>query len=134
MEMGNAAPQALDIEVAVLGAMMVNPDSADQAMDILKPTSFYDKKHQAIFEAILDLYISKSPIDMLTVVEQLKQKGTLNEVGGASKIAQMTQSVGSGANVEYYVRILQQKTIQRNLIEASYGILKNAFDESVLVD
>ena len=133
-EMGNVPPQAVDVEAAVLGAMMVNPDSVDAAIEILNEKSFYDIKHRHIFDAMYELYSERTPIDMLTVLERLKQKGTISEVGGPSKLASLTQAVGTGANVEYYVRILQQKAIQRNLIEASYGILKDAFDETVTVD
>ena len=133
-EIGNIPPQATDIEEAVLGAMMVSTESVDQVMDLLTPSSFYDIKNRFIFEAMFELFNERSPIDMLTVVEKMKHKETLNEAGGPARLAALTQHVGSGANVEYYVRILQQKTIQRNLIEASYGILKNAFDPSVTVD
>ena len=118
-EMGNVPPQAIDVEAAVLGAMMVNPDSVDDAIEILNEKSFYDVKHRYIFEAMRELYSERSPIDMLTVVERLKQKGTIAEIGGPARLAALTQSVGAGANVEFYVRILQQKAIQRNLIEAS---------------
>ena len=133
-EMGNVPPQALDVEAAVLGAMMVNPDSVDAAIEILNAKSFYDVKHRYIFEAMVELYTERSPIDMLTVVQRLRQNGRLAEIGGPTKLAVLTQAVGTGANMEYYVRILQQKAIQRNLIEASYGILKEAFDETVTVD
>lgn len=133
-EVGNVPPQAIDIEEAVLGAMMVNTDSVDHAMDLLTPEAFYDRKNRSIYDAIRDLYNERSPIDMLTVVEKLRQNGALDEVGGPVRIANLTQKVGAGANVEYYVRILQQKAIQRNLIDASYGILKDAFDPSVSVD
>lgn len=133
-EMGNIPPQAIDVEAAVLGAMMVNPDSVDAAIEILNAKSFYDVKHRYIFEAMVELYTERSPIDMLTVVQRLRQNGRLAEIGGPTKLAVLTQAVGTGANMEYYVRILQQKTIQRNLIEASYGILKEAFDETVTVD
>ena len=133
-EMGNIPPQATDIEEAVLGAMMVNTDSVDQVMDLLTPQSFYDLKNRSIFEAMYELFNERSPIDMLTVVEKMKHKETLQEAGGPARLAALTQQVGTGANVEYYVRILLQKTIQRNLIDASYGILKDAFDPSVTVD
>lgn len=133
-EMGNVPPQAVEVEAAVLGAMMVNQDCVDEAIEILNAKSFYDIKHRYIFEAMQELYSERCPIDMLTVVDRLKQKGNLAEIGGPAKLAALTQAVGTGANVEYYVRILQQKAIQRNLIEASYGILKNAFDETVTVD
>ena len=133
-EMGNIPPQAIEIEEAVLGAMMVNADSVDQAIEMLNEKCFYTPKHRFIFEAMQELYAERNPIDMLTVVERLKLKGNLNEVGGPARLAALTQIVGSGANVEYYVRILQQKAIQRGLIDASYGILKKAFDETVTVD
>lgn len=133
-EMGNVPPQAVEVEAAVLGAMMVNQDCVDEAIEILNAKSFYDIKHRYIFEAMQELYSERCPIDMLTVVDRLKQKGNLAEIGGPAILAALTQAVGTGANVEYYVRILQQKAIQRNLIEASYGILKNAFDETVTVD
>ena len=113
---------------------MVNTDSVDQVMDMLKPEAFYDIKNRCIFQAMFQLFNERSPIDMLTVVEKMKQDGTLSEVGGPARLAALTQQVGTGANVEYYVRILQQKTIQRSLIEASYGILKDAFDPTVTVD
>ena len=108
-EMGNVPPQAIDIEEAVLGAMMVNTDSVDHAMDLLTSPAFYDLKNRSIFEAIRELYNERSPIDMLTVVEKMRQMGTLDEVGGPVRIATLTQKVGAAANVEYYVRILQQK-------------------------
>ena len=133
-EMGNVPPQATDIEEAVLGAMMVNTESVDQVMDMLKPESFYDIKNRYVFQAMCQLFNERSPIDMLTVVEKMKHNGTLGEVGGPTRLAMLTQQVSTGANVEYYVRILQQKTIQRSLIEASYGILKDAFDPTVTVD
>ena len=81
-EMGNIPPQATDIEEAVLGAMMVNTESVDQVVDMLTPQSFYDLRNRSIFEAIYELFNERSPIDMLTVVEKMKQKGTLAEVGG----------------------------------------------------
>ena len=73
-EMGNIPPQATDIEEAVLGAMMVNTDSVDQVMDLLTPQSFYDLKNRSIFEAMYELFNERSPIDMLTVVENMKHK------------------------------------------------------------
>jgi replicative DNA helicase len=134
MEMGNVPPQATDVEEAVLGAMMVNPDSVDSALDILNPKCFYDLRHRMIFEAIMELYSERSPIDMLTLADRLRQKGTLTDIGGPARLVSMTQAVATGANVEYYVRILQQKAIQRGLIEAAYTILKEAFDETIPVD
>ena len=118
-EMGNIPPQAVDIEEAVLGAMMVNSDCVDQVMDLLASDAFYDIKNRMIFQAMYELFNERSPIDMLTVVEKLKQMQTLDAIGGPARLAALTQQIGTGANVEYYVRILQQKTIQHSLIEAS---------------
>lgn len=92
-EMGNVPPQATDVEDAVLGAMMVSTDSVDQVMDLLTPQSFYDFKNRSIFEAMLDLFNERSPIDMLTVVEKMRQKGTLEEVGGPARLASLTQKL-----------------------------------------
>lgn len=96
-EMGNIPPQAVDVEAAVLGAMMVNPESVDSAIEILNEKSFYDIKHRNIFEAMYELYSERTPIDMLTVVERMKQKGTLAEIGGPAMLAALTQAVGTGA-------------------------------------
>ena len=94
-EMGNIPPQAVDVEAAVLGAMMVNPESVDSAIEILNEKSFYDIKHRNIFEAMYELYSERTPIDMLTVVERMKQKGTLAEIGGPAMLAALTQAVGT---------------------------------------
>ena len=101
--MGNVPPQATDIEEAVLGAMMVNTDSIDHVMDTLKPEAFYDLKNRCIFEAMCELFNERSPIDMLTVVEKMRQRGTINDVGGPAKLASLTQQVSTGANVVFYV-------------------------------
>ena len=133
-EIGNKPPQAPEVEEAVIGAMMLDADSVYQAMESLKEKSFYDPKMRLIFAAMYKLYHERSAIDMMTVTERLRTDGTLEEVGGPARLAGLTQKVGSGANIEYYVKILQQKTIQRDLIEVGYGILKKAFDETYEVD
>jgi replicative DNA helicase len=133
-ELGNRPPQATDIEEAVLGAMLVDNDCVSDGLEVLKEKSFYDPKLRIIYAAIVALYNEKSAIDLLTVTEKLKQMGALEEVGGAVRIADLTQKVGSAAHIEFYLKILQQKTIQRDLINAAYGILKDSFDESTNVD
>ena len=133
-EIGNKPPQAPEVEEAVIGAMMLDADSVYLAMESLKEKSFYDPQLRLIFAAMMRLFHRRSAIDMMTVSEQLRADGTLQEVGGAARLAGLTQKVGSGANIEYYVKILQQKTIQRDLIEVGYGILHKAFDETYAVD
>ncbi len=133
-EIGHKPPQAPEVEEAVIGAMMLYEDCIYQAVGALKEKSFYDPKLRLIFTAISGLFNNRSAIDMTTVAERLRTDGVLEEVGGPTRLAALTQNVGSAANFEYYVKILQQKTIQRDLIEAGYGILQKAFDETYEVD
>ena len=133
-EIGHIPPQAPEVEEAVIGSMMLDKDSVYLAMESLKEKSFYDSKMRLIFSAMSKLFKERSAIDMMTVSEQLRTDGTLKEIGGPGQLASLTSKVGSGANIEYYVKILQQKTIQRDLIEVGYGILRKAFDETYEVD
>ncbi len=134
LEMGNKPPQALDVEEAVLGAMLIEPSCVDQAMEELTASCFYDQKHRMIFEAMTSLVLDHTSIDIITVSNRLKEKGDLETIGGPVVLAGLSEKVGSAAHMEYYVKILKQKTIQRDLITASYDILKDAYDESVSVD
>ena len=134
LEMGNKPPQALDVEEAVLGAMLLEPSCVDQAMEELTASCFYDQKHRMIFEAMTSLVLDHTSIDIITVSNRLKEKGDLDTVGGPAVLAGLSEKVGSAAHMEYYVKILKQKTIQRDLITASYDILRDAYDESVNVD
>ena len=129
-EIGNRPPQAPEVEEAVIGAMMIEEECAFAALESLTEKSFYDPKMRLIFHAIEGLFRSRSAVDITTVSERLREDGTLQEVGGPAKLASLTANVVSAANMEYYIKILQNKTIQRDLIEASYGILKKAFDET----
>ena len=132
--MGNKPPQALDVEEAVLGAMLLEASCVDEAMEELTPSCFYDPKHRMIYEAISSLVIDHTSVDIITVCAKLKELGNLEAVGGAVVLADLSQKVGSAAHLEYYIKILKQKNIQRDLISASYDILKDSYDESVKVD
>ena len=134
LEMGNTPPQALDVEEAVLGAMLLEASAVDQAMEELTPSCFYDQRHRMIFEAISHLVTEHISVDILTATNKLKQEGNLEAVGGAITLANLSQKVGSAAHIEYHIKILKQKSIQRELITASYDILHQAYDESVKVD
>ena len=122
VEMGNLPPQALDVEEAVLGAMLLESSCVDAAMEELTPACFYDKKFRMIFEAMSSLVIEHTAVDILTVSDKLKQRGQLEEVGGVIVLADMSSKVGTAAHIEYYIKILKQKDIQRSLITASYQI------------
>ncbi|MBO8448331.1 MAG: replicative DNA helicase [Bacteroidetes bacterium] len=132
--MGNRPPQALDVEEAVIGALLIEPSCVDDSVEELTPSSFYSEKHRMIFQAIVSLVNEHSSVDLLTVSQRLRDQGNLEIVGGAQTLAAMTQKVGAAAHIEYYIKILKQKCIQRELITASYDILKNSYDESVNVD
>ncbi len=134
LEMGNKPPQALDVEEAVLGAMLIEPAVIDEAMDELSPECFYDERHRMIFESMVSLVNEHSAVDILTVSDRLHSKGNLEAVGGAVTLAGLSQKVGAAAHIEYYIKILKQKTIQRALIKASHEILTEAYDDSVKVD
>ena len=134
LEMGNKPPQALDVEEAVLGAMLLEQSCVDQAMEELTASCFYDQKHRMIFEAMSSLVLDHTPVDIITVSNRLKEKGDLDTVGGPAMLAGLSERVGAAAHIEFYIKILKQKTIQRDLITASYDILRDAYDESVGVD
>lgn len=134
MDYGKIPPQALDLEEAVLGAIMLEKDAILSVLDILEAHSFYKEAHQAIFEIAQALSMEEKPIDLLTVTEALRKADKLEAVGGAVYISQLTSRVGSAAHLEYHARIVAQKYIQRELIRVSSDIQERAFDEGTDVD
>ena len=133
-DMGRLQPQALEFEEAVLGALMLEKDAYSIVSEILKPECFYDKANEKIYAAIVDLAMSQRPVDMLTVTEQLKKRGELDEVGGPFYISQLTGKVASTAHIEYHARIIAQKYLARELISFTAQIQGKAFDETIDVD
>lgn len=134
LEMGNKPPQALDFEEAVLGALLIEPNCVDEVLDELHPSCFYDPKHKMIYEAMLSLNRDHVALDLLSVTQKLKAQGNLENVGGAVTLASLSQKIGAAVQLEYYIKILKQKNIQRELISASLDTLKKSFDDSVNVD
>ena len=134
LEMGNKPPQALEFEKNVLGAMLIEPACVDQAMEGLNSGCFYDPRHKIIFQAISRLYAEHSPIDMLTVSNELDAHGQLDDAGGLQLLSELSSRIASSAHVEYNIGILKQKAIQRDLITASREILRDSFDDSIKVD
>lgn len=131
---GRIPPHDKDVEEAVLGALMLEKDAYPTVCDIIKPETFYEPVNQKIYEAIQTLGAAQSPIDMLTVTEQLRANGTINEVGGPVFIADLTSRVASAANIEWHARILAQQYLARELIAFASDINSKAFDESNDVD
>ena len=134
VEAGKLPPQAVDIEEAVLGAVMLEKDAIYDVIELLKPDCFYKESHAKIYQAIVDLSIREEPIDLLTVTQELRRKGVLEEVGGSFYITQLTTRVMSSVHAEYHARLIYQKYIQRELIRVSTNIQERAFDESVDVE
>lgn len=131
---GRLAPRDIELEQAVLGALMLEKDAYTAVCDLLKPDSFYEPAHKVIYSAIQSLGASQRPIDMLTVTEQLRLDDTLAKAGGPMYISELTSRVASGANIEFHARIVAQKYLARELISFAADIETKAFDESKDVD
>jgi replicative DNA helicase len=126
----NSLPQAVELELAVLGALITDQNAIDDVIDILTADCFYDTKNGLVFRAISDLYASGSPIDLLTVVNRLKATKTLDAVGGVLYVTQLTDNVVNSVNVEFHSRIIVQQYLKRKLIEISTLNGKGAYDDS----
>jgi replicative DNA helicase len=127
---GRVPPQAIDLEEAVLGAMMLEQNALTNVVDILKPDVFYKEAHQKIFNAIHQLFSDSEPVDILTVTQKLQKNGDLDSVGGAYYISQLTNRIASAANVEFHARIVLQKFLQRELIRISDIIIRESYEDS----
>ena len=129
-EHGKIPPQALDLEAAVLGAMMLENDRLAEVIEVLKPAVFYKENHQIIFSAIQRLFAQNEPVDILTVTEELRKCGELDIAGGPYFITMLTNRIASAANIEFHSRIILQKFIQRELIRVSSEIIKDAYEDT----
>ncbi len=130
IDYGKLPPQAKELEEAVLGAVMIEQNAINEIIDILKDDAFYVDSHQRIWRAIRTLFQNQAPIDLLTVTEQLKKNGELDAAGGPFYVAQLTNKIGSAANVEYHARVLAEKYIQRQLISTSTEVIKDAYEDT----
>jgi replicative DNA helicase len=134
MSLGKMSPQAMELEEAVLGALLLEKDAFVAVSEIIKPECFYKEAHQHIYQAVFNLFGREQPVDMLTVTEELRKMAKLEEVGGAFFITQLTSRVASAAHIEYHARIIWQKYLQREMIRLSSGLQTKAYDDSVDVD
>ena len=130
LEKGKLPPQALELEQAVLGAMMIDKKGVDDVIDILTEETFYKPEHQTIYSAIYGLFKDSQPIDLLTVSDRLIKDGNLQQAGGDVYLISLTQKVSSSAHIEFHARIVLQKYIQRKLIGISNDIIQEAYDET----
>ncbi len=127
-------PQALEVERAVIGALLIDKDAYAVVCEMLYPESFYEPRHKFIYTAVRDLALSERPIDVLTVTDQLAHNGTLEEAGGPAYIAEISSRVASSANIDYHARIVAQKYLARQLIQFASDIETKAFDETMDID
>ena len=131
---GHLQPQALDVEKVVLGALMIDKDAFSIISEILNPDTFYEPRNKKIFTAIRSLNMNEYPVDIMSVTEELKKEGTLEDVGGPAYIIELSSHVASSAHIEYHARILAQKFLARQLISFASNIETKAFDETVDVN
>ncbi len=122
-------PSNTDIEASVLGAVLIDDDAIVKIADIIRPIDFYDDRHRQIYEACLRLYEQQTPIDIITLSEELRTEGVLQEIGGSSYLTQLTNTVPTSTNAEQYASIIATKSIRRRLINASNEIAQIGHDE-----
>ncbi|MEA3369498.1 MAG: replicative DNA helicase [Candidatus Ratteibacteria bacterium] len=131
-------PQNLEAEMSVLGCMLLEEDAIGRAVEILSPQSFYKDGHQKIFAAILDLYERREAIDLITLTAKLKKLGQLDEVAGAAYLTSLINSVPTSAHLEYYAKIVKEKSLLRHLINTATRIITESYesaeDTDILLD
>lgn len=127
---GKMPPNALDFERIVIGTFLIDRKGLDHSIDLLTPEVFYDPRHQTIFASILKLYESNSPIDLMTVIQDLKKNEKLNLAGGDHYIIDLTMGVSSSAHIEYHVRVILEKFILRSLINVSANVIDSSYKET----
>ena len=127
-------PQNNDAEIAVLGSMLLDKEAVGRAIEFLDPYSFYKEAHSKLYSTIVRLYDRGKPIDMVTLIEELKKENVLDEVGGAAYITSIVSSIPTAANIEHYAKIVKEKAILRNLISTATQIVSESYDNASGVD
>jgi replicative DNA helicase len=128
--LGRIPPNNTEAEESVIGAMLLDKEAVNTALEILKPEDFYKEVNQEIFKAIISLYNRNEPVDLVTLSEELRKRQTLESVGGISYLADLSISVVSAANTKYYCEIVKEKSILRRLIKSSDEIMSLAYQDN----
>lgn len=128
MELAKVPPQNLEAEQSVLGAIMLDPETGSSVFEILQPEDFYRDTHRLIFVAVRELFEKGDPIDLVTVAEILSQQGRIEQIGGIATISEIARSVPSAANVEYYAKLVAEKSLLRQLIKVSSQIAERGYE------
>ncbi len=129
MELGRNPPQNISAEQAALGSMLLQEDAILRGVDILRPEDFYKKSHQIIFKCILELFEKSKGVDLVTLTEELNRINLLEEIGGVTYLTNLINSVPTAANIEHYIKIIEEKSILRNLINSATKIISMGYEE-----
>jgi len=129
MDLGRNPPQNISAEQAALGSMLLQEDAIMHTVEILKPEDFYRKSHEIIYRSISELFDKSKGVDLVTLTEELKRKDLLERIGGVTYLTNLINSVPTAANIEYYVRIIEEKSILRNLINSATKIVSMGYEE-----
>jgi len=129
--LGKLPPSAVDLEESVLGALMLEKMAMPVVAGFLKPDHFYLEAHKEIYKAITDLFTDGLPIDMRTVVNQLRSNGKIDVIGGAYYVSELTSKVSSAANIEYHARIICEMSIKREIISLASVMHQKGYDDTV---
>ncbi|NCS98658.1 replicative DNA helicase [Candidatus Parcubacteria bacterium] len=123
-------PQSLDSEMALLGSILLKPDTVNDIIETITPEKFYSDRHKKIYEVMLELFSKTTPIDLISLSSRLKEKKLLEQVGGKSYLSELVETVPSAANIAHYADIVKKKYILRNLINASEDISRLGYEEA----
>ncbi|HEY6393776.1 MAG TPA: replicative DNA helicase, partial [Candidatus Binataceae bacterium] len=127
-------PQNLEAEQSVLGAILLDNDASNQAIEILSPDDFYRDAHREIFRAMIELADRNQPVDAITLTDMLRSQGALEAVGGPGYVAELAAAVPTAANVAHYARIVREKALLRNLVRTCTDILTESYEAPSNVD
>src|SRR5690242_9082787 len=122
-------PQNVEAEAGVLGSLLIDPEAVVQVADFLRSEDFYREAHRTIFQAVLDLYETGGPADLITLTDELARRGKLDEIGGASYVSSLANQVPTSRNVKRYAQIVERTAVLRRLINAAGQIAGVAYNE-----
>ena len=126
---GVVPPQNVSAEESLLGSILIEEKILIDIVDIIRPSDFYDPRHKIIYQSVLDLYNKNKPVDLLTVINHLTDKGQIDSVGGPGYISQITSIIPTAAHAQNYAEIVKEKSTRRHLIGAGENIVRLAGDE-----
>lgn len=129
--LGKLPPQAIDIEIAVLGSIMIERNAINEVISVLKPDMFYKESHKHIFKSIVRLFSKSEPIDIMTVTEDLRSLGLLEVCGGSYGVSELTLNINSSSNIEVYARVIVENYLRREAIRLSNETSDMSYDTTV---